>query len=89
MLSADDEFELRFNFEEVLEDIDMRDATKEQSKEICKFFLKGHCMKGKECVFRHVRPEKAVVCKHWLRGLCKKGEACEFLHEYDPKKMPE
>jgi len=89
MLSAEDDYDLVFAFEDILYDIDMRDASKEQSKEICKFFLKGHCMKGKECVFRHVRPEKAVVCKHWLRGLCKKGDACEFLHEYDPKKMPE
>lgn len=58
---------------------------------ICRFFLKGHCSKGNNCQFRHVRtdPSKAVVCKHWLRGLCKKGDNCEFLHEYNLRKMPE
>ena len=57
--------------------------------EICKFYLKGSCMKGNQCQFRHSRNERAVVCKHWLRGLCKKGDLCEFLHEYDLEKMPE
>lgn len=57
--------------------------------EICKFYLKGSCMKGNNCQFRHSRNERAVVCKHWLRGLCKKGDLCEFLHEYDLEKMPE
>jgi hypothetical protein len=44
----------------------------DKDKEICKFYSKGHCAKGKKCIFRHIRPEKTVVCKHWLRGLCKK-----------------
>lgn len=72
--------------------------------ELCKFFLRGNCIKGPQCNFKHVvqtsssngstvlrhNPrEKAVVCKHWLRNLCKKGDLCEFLHEYDPNKMPE
>jgi len=57
--------------------------------EICKFFLKGSCVKGASCPFRHNKGERAVVCKHWLRGLCKKGDSCEFLHEYDLSKMPE
>jgi len=57
--------------------------------EICKFFLKGACVKGMSCPFKHSKGDRAVVCKHWLRGLCKKGDACEFLHEYDLSKMPE
>ena len=63
----------------------------ETGDNICRFFLKGHCSKGNNCQFRHVRtdPSKAVVCKHWLRGLCKKGDNCEFLHEYNLRKMPE
>ncbi|KAG0267070.1 Cleavage and polyadenylation specificity factor subunit 4 [Mortierella polycephala] len=63
----------------------------ETGDNICRFFLKGHCSKGNNCQFRHVRtdPTKAVVCKHWLRGLCKKGDNCEFLHEYNLRKMPE
>ncbi|XP_078691223.1 cleavage and polyadenylation specificity factor subunit 4-like [Branchiostoma floridae x Branchiostoma belcheri] len=56
---------------------------------ICDFFVRGSCVKGASCPFRHVRGEKSVVCKHWLRGLCKKGDQCEFLHEYDMTKMPE
>lgn len=66
-------------------------ACVETGDNICRFFLKGHCSKGNNCQFRHVRtdPSKAVVCKHWLRGLCKKGDNCEFLHEYNLRKMPE
>ncbi|KAJ3300066.1 Cleavage and polyadenylation specificity factor subunit 4 [Borealophlyctis nickersoniae] len=59
------------------------------TKEVCKYFLKGYCHKGKSCTFKHARNDRTVVCKHWLRGLCKKGELCEFLHEYNLKKMPE
>uniref|UniRef100_A0A3B5MD31 Cleavage and polyadenylation specificity factor subunit 4 n=1 Tax=Xiphophorus couchianus TaxID=32473 RepID=A0A3B5MD31_9TELE len=56
---------------------------------VCEFFMRGTCMKGGMCPFRHISGEKTVVCKHWLRGLCKKGDQCEFLHEYDMTKMPE
>lgn len=60
-----------------------------KSAQKCKYFLRGKCPNGPNCIYRHGKNEKAVVCKHWLRGLCKKGEACEFLHEYNLKKMPE
>jgi len=60
----------------------------DSSKPICKFYLKGTCMKAEQCPFRHAKTEKTVVCKHWLRGLCKKGDLCEFLHEYDLSRMP-
>jgi cleavage and polyadenylation specificity factor subunit 4 len=89
MLANEEEWDLEFDFEDVLLENDAENYGKEASKEICKFYLRGSCAKGKDCPFRHVRAEKAVVCKHWLRGLCKKGDACEFLHEYNPKKMPE
>lgn len=85
MISLETDFRLSFDFEKSLH----VDEDEHQPKEICKFYLKGHCLKGTECPYRHIKPEKAVVCKHWLRGLCKKGDKCEFLHEYDPKKMPE
>jgi cleavage and polyadenylation specificity factor subunit 4 len=84
MISLEDDFSLSFEFEKHLEL-----AGKNDAKEMCKYYLKGHCSKGSSCPFRHLKPEKAVVCKHWLRGLCKKGDRCEFLHEYDPKRMPE
>jgi len=49
--------------------------------------MKGNCVLGQTCPFRHVYGDKEV-CKHWLRGLCKKGESCEYLHEYRLDKMP-
>eukprot|EP01128_Nolandella_sp_AFSM9_P006349 TRINITY_DN3239_c0_g1_i1.p1 TRINITY_DN3239_c0_g1~~TRINITY_DN3239_c0_g1_i1.p1 ORF type:complete len:329 (-),score=39.13 TRINITY_DN3239_c0_g1_i1:110-1066(-) len=55
----------------------------------CRFYLKGHCVKGRECPYRHLTTERTVVCKHWLNDLCKKGDDCEFLHEYNLAKMPE
>ncbi|KAJ2095445.1 hypothetical protein GGI16_005205 [Coemansia sp. S142-1] len=65
---------------------------------VCNYFMKGHCWKGDDCLYRHLTREeseraqsesRAIVCKHWLRGLCKKGDQCEFLHEYNLRKMPE
>ncbi|KAJ2614705.1 Cleavage and polyadenylation specificity factor subunit 4 [Coemansia sp. RSA 1365] len=64
---------------------------------VCNYFLKGHCWKGNNCIYRHLTREQSekiqsdnrtVVCKHWLRGRCKKDDNCEFLHEYDLEKMP-
>ncbi|GJJ76663.1 cleavage and polyadenylation specificity factor subunit 4 [Entomortierella parvispora] len=89
--------EYSFDFEEYVKNemgLDIISSAKkngETGDNICRFFLKGHCSKGNNCQFRHVRtdPSKAVVCKHWLRGLCKKGDNCEFLHEYNLRKMPE
>lgn len=66
------------------------DELTQNPNEVCKYFLKGTCQRGKNCPFKHSKMgEKAIVCKHWLRGLCKKGDLCEFLHEYDLSKMPE
>ncbi|KAJ3044102.1 hypothetical protein HDV00_003206 [Rhizophlyctis rosea] len=65
------------------------DREREPEKDVCKYYLKGYCHKGRNCTFKHARNDRTVVCKHWLRGLCKKGELCEFLHEYNLKKMPE
>ncbi|KAJ2740243.1 Cleavage and polyadenylation specificity factor subunit 4 [Coemansia sp. BCRC 34301] len=65
---------------------------------VCNYFLKGHCWKGNNCIYRHLTREqseraqyenRAIVCKHWLRGLCKKSDQCEFLHEFNMRKMPE
>lgn len=83
---------LELDFEAFVKDelkIDLSRNKLKQDLGLCRFFLKGSCLKGISCPFRHTRPEKSVVCKHWLRGLCKKGEQCEFLHEYNLKKMPE
>jgi hypothetical protein len=62
-----------FDFEKDLSMVLGEDVTLSgEDNEVCKFFLKGTCMKGSSCPFRHSRGEKAVVCKHWLRSLCKK-----------------
>jgi len=81
---------LQFSIEiPIYEHVAIRRANaRDLTKELCKFFQKGTCMKGDQCPYRHSRGEKSVVCKHWLRGLCKKNDACEFLHEYDLSKMP-
>lgn len=91
-----DDYSLSFEFERLIENepiprnisVNAENAG-EESNEICKFFLKGTCVKGNACPYKHTKGERAVVCKHWLRGLCKKGDSCEFLHEYDLSKMPE
>jgi len=70
-------------------EIEPQSLPTDTSGEICKFFMKGSCVKGNACPYKHTKGERAVVCKHWLRGLCKKGDSCEFLHEYDLSKMPE
>jgi len=83
---------MTFEFEDELSKRDAKDPNMQvagEDGEVCKFFLKGTCMKGNECPYRHSRGERSVVCKHWLRGLCKKGDLCEFLHQYDLSKMPE
>ncbi|KAJ2461050.1 hypothetical protein GGF42_000453 [Coemansia sp. RSA 2424] len=65
---------------------------------VCNYFLKGHCWKGNNCIYRHLTREqseraqfenRAIVCTHWLRGLCMKSDQCEFLHELNSRKMPE
>lgn len=98
IMMMDDIPDITFEFEKGMDKKDMDlpsggggGPTEEDQKpgDICKFFLKGSCMKGNHCQYKHPKNERAVVCKHWLRGLCKKGDLCEFLHEYDLDKMPE
>eukprot|EP01095_Lingulamoeba_sp_RSL-Kostka_P016293 TRINITY_DN7930_c0_g1_i1.p1 TRINITY_DN7930_c0_g1~~TRINITY_DN7930_c0_g1_i1.p1 ORF type:complete len:346 (+),score=78.63 TRINITY_DN7930_c0_g1_i1:253-1290(+) len=77
---------LLFSFED--EEMVNTNIEENGTGEICKYFLKGSCVRGERCIYRHSRGEKKVVCKHWLRGLCKKGTHCEFLHIIDPDKYP-
>lgn len=77
---------LKFDFEDYVKE---KLGIGLKSAQTCKYFLRGMCPDGANCIYKHGKNEKAVVCKHWLRGLCKKGDACEFLHEYNLKKMPE
>ncbi|KXS13686.1 hypothetical protein M427DRAFT_113242 [Gonapodya prolifera JEL478] len=83
---------VRFDFEDFVKfemkiNLDAR-RDKNQTGEVCRYFILGRCRLGDKCPNRHATG-KSVVCKHWLRGLCKKGDDCEFLHEYNLKKMPE
>ncbi|KAG2386840.1 hypothetical protein C9374_001875 [Naegleria lovaniensis] len=91
MIRLEDGLDLKFNFEKQIDMADEAEMAKDQN--VCKFFLKGQCRKGKDCQYKHIQrqtsKEKEVVCKHWLRGLCKKGDGCEFLHQYKAGKMPE
>ena len=82
--------QLRFTFDGHVDAVikNRQDLVMADRRPTCKFYQKGTCMKGKNCIYRHSRGEKTQVCKHWLRGLCKKNDDCEFLHVYDLSKMP-
>jgi hypothetical protein len=70
---ATDEWKYEFEFERIFPDALRRELasdpllfeSSDEESEICKFFLKGTCMKGDDCPYKHSRGEKAVVCKHW------------------------
>jgi len=49
----------------------------EADGEICKFYLKGSCMKGNDCPYKHHRGDKAVVCKHWYVIMIKRCPRCD------------
>lgn len=55
LLTVDDEDDLLFDFEPFLQELDRRDPRRGGFREICKYFLKGHCVKGSDCPYRHVR----------------------------------
>ncbi|RKP17911.1 hypothetical protein ROZALSC1DRAFT_15790 [Rozella allomycis CSF55] len=81
---------IRFDFEPfVKEQLGLSIGENARKREVCKYFLKGHCPNGSKCLYRHNKGERSVVCKHWIRSLCKKGDSCEFLHEMNRNKMPE
>ncbi|KAL0489001.1 hypothetical protein AKO1_013420 [Acrasis kona] len=57
-------------------------ATKTQSqpkKEVCKYFLLGKCIKGKDCPFIH-DDSKVPVCSFFLQGKCNKKD-CHYRHD--------
>lgn len=46
-------------------------------RNICRFYIEGHCKKGDECNFEHVDN----VCRNWFsRGHCRHGQNCRFQH---------
>lgn len=59
---------------------------------ICRHFLRGHCMRGTSCGFRHYeeepmpepprRPKSSVNCRRWTQlGDCHLGDRCGFRHD--------
>lgn len=58
----------------------------------CKFFLKGNCRNGENCLYKHVLvlppPRKfyeSIPCKTFMRGAyCAYGQRCQFAH-YVPR----
>ena len=64
---------------------------KSASKEICKFWLEGDCLRPEgECAFAHSGEviKLPEVCKFYRDNskgkTCVKGKACRFLHETYP-----
>jgi hypothetical protein len=60
-------------------------------KNLCSFYLKGNCTKGKSCTFAHGDNDiqdikkthnntKTKICTKWEKGTCTFGENCRFAH---------
>ncbi|KAJ0589881.1 putative RNA helicase transcription factor C3H family [Helianthus annuus] len=56
---------------------------------LCRFFIKGTCNKGTQCLFSHSLEAKRPVCKFFLslQG-CRNGNSCLFLHSSDQLSLP-
>lgn len=60
-----------------------------QTKEKCKFFAEGKCLKGHECPYSHEIPipKKREICKFYLQGFCGKADHCNYMHGEFPCKF--
>jgi hypothetical protein len=47
-------------------------------KNICKFYERGYCIKGNNCIIDH--SFSAVICKFFQDGGCKSGNKCIYRH---------
>ncbi|XP_019188715.1 PREDICTED: DExH-box ATP-dependent RNA helicase DExH8 [Ipomoea nil] len=52
---------------------------------LCKFFIKGRCNRGSQCLYSHSLEAKKPVCKFFfsLQG-CRNGDSCFFSHDSVP-----
>ncbi|XP_057822066.2 DExH-box ATP-dependent RNA helicase DExH8 isoform X2 [Cryptomeria japonica] len=57
---------------------------------VCKFFVKGMCNRGDNCLFSHSYYAKPEICKKYLtlEG-CRYGDACWFSHDVQASEVPE
>ena len=63
-----------------------------KSNTICKFFIIGHCTRGKDCLYKHSIPECEKLinnqegeCIMYNNGYCKEGPSCKFIHNHKEK----
>lgn len=54
MITLEEDFDICFDFEKHL-DLGKEKTKGSDSKEVCKFYLKGNCTKGSDCSFKHVK----------------------------------
>jgi hypothetical protein len=56
-----------------------------KSKIICKYFISGKCIKGKNCPYLHIQIDQPkditeIECPMYSIGYCKNGPVCHFAH---------
>ena len=52
-----------------------------KSKIVCKYFILGKCIKGKNCPYLHSQIDTSKIeCPMYSIGYCKNGPLCQFSH---------
>ena len=52
-----------------------------KNKIVCKYFILGKCIKGKNCPYLHSQIDKEnIECPMYSIGYCKNGPLCQFSH---------
>ena len=55
---------------------------------LCKFYLNGHCKRGKNCRYLHSESEREKwlnqkkECRYYNLGYCKEGSLCKYIHNH-------
>ncbi|XP_036398937.1 zinc finger CCCH domain-containing protein 6-like [Megalops cyprinoides] len=59
-----------------------------EGRNICKYFLRGACVKGDQCHFEHdMNVKKMELCKFYVLDFCTKGDNCIYMHKEFPCKF--